>query len=369
MDRVVARAEVLGEQLLLPVDRARAALNRFVLTSALGRGLIRKETRIGAQAVAGIGVAFLLTALAPLLLFAVAPVVLGVPHLAADLRYLVLQPRYRPLVRVLLVAGCVPFVLLRGLPCIGVPIARAAPMEMAFATLCLGAAAIASALGAGRARRLLFVLPAVLALGLVASRHADGARIVFAHAHNVVAIVVWGLLFRARRGARRALVLPVACTAVATLALVGLGLARGPALAATSAFGVQLGTIGGWLAPGLPQRAAVALVLSYVFLQSVHYSIWLGLIPAETVRGEAARSFRMSLRALLRDFGALGLLAVAIVSAATIALGTRDLTRTRDAYLTLSAFHGYLELAVLVIALSGRRDLWSRACRSSAPGS
>lgn len=68
----------------------------------------------------------------------------------------------------------------------------------------------------------------------------------------------------------------------------------------------------------------------------------------------------MSLRALVRDFGARGLLLVALVSGATLLLGTRDLTRTRDTYLTLAAFHGYLELAVLVVAMCGRRDLWPR---------
>jgi hypothetical protein len=195
---------------------------------------------------------------------------------------------------------------------------------------------------------------------------AVGERIVLAHLHNVVAIVLWALLFRARRGASRALVLPVVCIVMSTLALAAFGAVHAESLAATEALGVRLGTIASWLAPGLPLRAGIPLVLSYILLQSVHYSIWLGLVPAEAVRGDAARSFRMSLRALLRDFGALGLLAIALVSVATIALATRDLTRTRDAYLTLSAFHGYLELAVLVIAACGRRDLWvgtrRRAC-------
>jgi hypothetical protein len=355
----VAPFEVLGEQLLLPIDRARALLNRLVLSSTLGRGMRHKETRIAVRALVGLAVTLSLTAMAPLLLFAIGPVLFGVPHLAADLRYLVLQPRYTPTARALVLLGCVPFVLVRGLPIVGVVATCGARVEVAAATVCLLAAAIAAGLSARAPSRLLVVVPLLMALGALAYRHTDGARIVFVHLHNLVAIVLWGLLFRARRGAGRALALPVACTTVATLAMCGWGAVHAESLAATEALGVRLGTIAGWLAPGLPLRAGIPIVLSYILLQSVHYSIWLGLVPAEAVRGDAARSFRMSLRALLRDFGAAGLVAIALFSIGTVALATRNLNATRDTYLTLSAFHGYLELAVLVIAACGRRDLFA----------
>jgi hypothetical protein len=132
------------------------------------------------------------------------------------------------------------------------------------------------------------------------------------------------------------------------------------------AFGLRLSSLASWLAPGLSPRVGSAVVLTYVFLQSVHYTTWLGLVPEEAMRGDATRSFRMSLRALTRDFGGVGLAIVAIASLAMLAFATRDLHHTRDAYLTLSAFHGYLELAALVIALSGRGELYAlrSACAS-----
>jgi len=287
-----------------------------------------------------------------------------VPHLAADVRYLVLRPKYGALVRALLVAGCVPFVLVRLLPVIGVPLPHGALIEIGFASFALVTAALVAGSSARRYGRVAIAVPALVTLGVLALRHADTARIVFAHVHNVVAIVLWMLLFRARRGTRLSTWLPIAFACVATAAVLAFGAGMSDAAIAESTFGLRLSALAGWLAPGLPLRLGVALVLSYVFLQSVHYTIWLGLIPAETVRGEAVRSFRMSLRALLRDFGGIGLLAVAAISLATLAFATRDVNHTRDAYLTLSAFHGYLELAVLVIALCGRRALWMGSART-----
>jgi hypothetical protein len=95
----------------------------------------------------------------------------------------------------------------------------------------------------------------------------------------------------------------------------------------------------------MPQRTALGLGLVYVMLQSVHYSIWLSLIPQDDLRSQGTPSFRMSVRALLRDFPAPWL--AAIVALALLVLGASfvDVHRTRQLYLSLATFHGYLELA------------------------
>jgi len=132
---------------------------------------------------------------------------------------------------VLLVAGAVPFVLVRLLPSIGIGLAHDAQLEMAWATTCLVGAAGAAAISARRYARLAVVTPLLVLTGLTAYRHAELARIVFAHLHNVIAIVLWGLLFRARKGARRAMLAPLICAAVGTVLLVAYALSS-PQLAA-----------------------------------------------------------------------------------------------------------------------------------------
>jgi hypothetical protein len=338
------------DRFVVPLDRARASFYRAILATPLRRAVVHKDTRVLWRAFAGIGLAFALTLVSPLLLFAIAPIVLGVPHLAADLRYLVLQPRHARVARGCLLVGCLPFVALRAFSFAG-----DAPLEMGLATLALVGCAIASSWSARRPAVACLVVPGLVLLGVLAIENAALARIVFAHAHNVIAIVAWGVLFRARRTART-LWLPVAATAIATAVLFAYGVTNGTD---SRAFGLQLSSVASWLAPGLAPRLGGAVVLSYVFLQSVHYTIWLGLVPEDAVRGDASRSFRMSVRALVRDFGGVGLGLVALGSIAILLFATRDLHHTREAYLTLSAFHGYLELAALVIALCGRRDLFA----------
>jgi hypothetical protein len=332
----------IATEVLLPLDRARASVYRVILTTPLRRAVIDKDTRVLWRALVGIGLAFALTIVSPLFLFAVAPIVLGVPHLAADLRYLVLQPRHARAAKIFLVAGCVPFVALRAFPFRG-----DAKVEVLLAMGALFVCAVVTA----RPKRRWIVAPLV-ALGVLAYSDAALARIVFAHAHNVVAMVAWAVLFRARRTPW----LPVAATAIATVALFAYGLASADD---PHAFGLSLSSVASWLAPSLSPRVGGAVVLTYVFLQSVHYTIWLGLVPEDAVRGNATRSFRMSWRAWTADFGTVGLASIAVASIAMVAFATRDLHHTREAYLTLSAFHGYLELAALVVAFGGRGDLYA----------
>jgi hypothetical protein len=365
MERAMTRLAFVGEQLLLPIDRVRASIHRWVLGNALGAGLIRKDVRVAVQAIVAVGIAGVLTLCAPLVLFAVAPVALGVPHLAADVRYLVLAPRYGRAARAWLLVGCASFFMVRLLPLLGLRLRGEASIEIALAVGALGVAAAFAALSANRPARAAIVASAIALIGLFAYRHAEGARLVFAHLHNAIAIVVWALLFRARQARRWTLVVPVAMTAVLTLLLVVHGATHAATLGQAHAFGLSLASVASWLAPGLPLRAGIAIVLTYVFLQSVHYTVWLGLIPTEAVRGQATRSFRMSLRALGQDFGAIGLVVVALLSLAMLGLAAHDLNGTRNTYLTLSAFHGYLELAALVVLACGRRDLWMRDGRVS----
>ena len=96
-----------------------------------------------------------------------------------------------------------------------------------------------------------------------------------------------------------------------------------------------------WMQP----RTALGLGLAFVLLQAVHYSVWLAWIPQEDLRGQGTLSFRMSLRALLRDLGPVWLGLTALLACAVLGASFVDAHRTRQLYLSLSGFHGYLELA------------------------
>jgi hypothetical protein len=336
----------------LPLDRAVAPLDRLrrrvllglVRAPALGALLARRDRRLMVHSVAGVLVAFALAVLAPGMLFVVGPAVFGVAHVAADARYLVLRrslPRWWAAV---LVGGCVALFALRALESAAPGAAGFATAEVAigWAWALAGVAAGAVAAGGEAARRrALLVGPVVAAVGIIAVSNPHLARLVFAHVHNVVAIALWVFLFRARRR--------FALPAVALLAVGSALLLSGVALPwvhfdGPGAERLVDESVFAWPA-WMPQRTAVALGVVFVMLQSIHYSVWLAFIPQDDLRGEGTLSFRMSLRALRRDFPAPLLAVVVVLAAAVLGASFLDVHRTRGLYMSLASFHGYLELA------------------------
>jgi hypothetical protein len=113
------------------------------------------------------------------------------------------------------------------------------------------------------------------------------------------------------------------------------------------AFGMHIDAAKHWLAPGFSEPWSTRLVLSYAFLQSSHYAIWLLLIPQDATRRRGPASFLTTLHRALRDFSALGL-ALILGGALIVAVGAvLDPLATQALYLFVTPFHGYLELAAL----------------------
>jgi len=323
------------ETLLAPADALRTRLYRLVAPWA-GPLFADRDRRVAWIGVGSVGLSFLLTLTVPLWTLALGPVLLGVPHLVSDMRYLVVRPG----------------LLQRG----------------GFALLC-GVPVLATCFGAGPEVGLLAMVPAILgangpawrkgllltvwaALTAFAVGSPLGIRLALLHGHNVMAVALWWWAWR--RTHARAWGVPLLAT-VGTVALL-LGVAE-PVLTALGtwtapATGTTFEAFVWTLSPleGQPVLSA-RLVLVFAFLQSVHYSVWLRLIPEDDRPRAAPRSWRATWRALVEDFGAPPLALMLLLALSVAVHGAWDLTEARLSYLQLAMFHGFLELAVAALWL------------------
>jgi hypothetical protein len=345
---------------LAPLDSVRRALFLAVVRLPwVGPLIARRDSRIGAQAAIGIVVLFLVTARAPGLLYVLGPALLGVAHVASDARYLVIRRTLgRPFLWVL-GAGMVALFASRFVEGFG-------PTRFAFArfevfvgfTLPILAAffgafssrSSSSSSSVPWAPRLALLLPVLGWVAYEAALRPGAARALFAHAHNVIALALWVVLFR-----RRALAAaPAVLLLLVGSALLFSGAAVAP-FSAPSAWDrrfLEEMTMTGVGLPFLSPRWLVGVALCFVFLQSAHYSAWLLWIPQEDTQTEGTTSFRMSARSLLRDFRPWGLSAIVALMVLVVGASWFDVNRTRHIYLSLATFHGYLELALFVFFLA-----------------
>ncbi len=316
---------------LWPLDDLRRAVFRRC-APLVAPYLADRHTRIAWLSAFVLGSSLVGSLLAPLPMLALGPLLLGVPHLVADVRYLVLRPglHRRP-----------------GAWAVGAALLAAAlTRDLSVALLAPVPAALLARGPWGR--RLLAAAPWVLAAAAaVASR--SGAGFAVAQGHNVVAVAIWLLLGSALHG-------PVRARGGAVAGFAGIALAI-----AAGAFDPLLATTARWNLPGaetlrshartVAPFADAALQLRFValfaFAQSVHYGLWLRVIPEEARPRPSTRTWLAAFRALRADVGD-PLLAVALVLAAAFAVvGSGSPAAARDAYLALAFFHGPLEFAVL----------------------
>src|SRR6188472_4040084 len=111
---MVMSATTFTDSLLSPLDRARTALFvRATRVPLLRPVLLEKRRRVPALLLLHASAALVLSVLSPTLLLIAGPLLLGVPHLLADLRYLVLRPALSRALRRLLLGGCAALFLAR----------------------------------------------------------------------------------------------------------------------------------------------------------------------------------------------------------------------------------------------------------------
>ncbi len=311
------------------LDRARAAV-----LSALGRSLAPwfrdRERRVAWTGTLSVAFALVLTLVAPGALLAWGPLVLGVPHLLADGRYLVIR---------------------RGL--LARPWVLALVLGPAAATWFGGGAAVGllALVGAGlSARASTRARCTVVALGVLAALAAGKlgrtADVALAHLHNLVAMALW-LGWRARRGhAHLAVVAAFVGASAAILSGVLDPIAAGALLSSE-----RVNELIPQLSVGNDPVLAVRMTLFFAFAQSVHYGVWLRLIPDEDRERTAPRPFARSLEALARDVSWPVVSLVALLAAALLAWGAVDAHAARDGYLRLASFHGPMELGLFLLLL------------------
>ena len=319
---------------LRPLDRMRASALK-ALGAMAPPLMVRRELRVALWATTIILLALAGTALAPLLMLAIGPIVLGVPHVLADVRYLVVRPGWHRAKRMAPAA-----VLL-------VAVGATASLELGLR------AAAAAVWGASRARsaRTWLVLVCLVVLVALTAAIGPGDRIVFAHVHNVVAVVLWWVWMPRRGVGQRVPVLLY----LAASAAIAAGLLDG---AADSLAGLVPGALGlerhaAELAPGIGDPWATRLVLLFAFAQAVHYGVWLRLVPEDDRPRATPRTFRASWDALVSDFGRPALYATMTLAIGVFAWALVDLAAARTGYLRLALFHGHMELAALSLFAAG----------------
>jgi len=279
----------------------------------------------------GVGIVGLSAMLAlgvPWWLLAVGPVVYGVPHVVADVRYLVVRPGLHRRRHLWIWAG--------------VPLAAAG--SGFWSVPCgLAAAAAVALVSEGPTWKKGAVMVLAAGLATVAFQIGDLSLVCFAHAHNWIALGLWWTWRPRAVGPER--FVPWAFVGVTAGILTGVLVPWGPGSGwAPPGLGAASH---GWLAPGVTEPWATRLVVSYAFAQAVHYGIWLRLVPEEDRPQPTPRGFSASWRALVADLGPVLVWGALVLGLGFAAWAVADLAQARATYFRMAAFHGYLELAAV----------------------
>jgi hypothetical protein len=348
-----------------PLDGVRrAALTRVFRNRPVRFALSSRDRRIAWIVCIHACLAFTLTMLFSAPLLVLLPLLLGVPHVVADLRYLVLRRIAEPRARAWIIAGCAA---LMGVNVFGLlsPRFDVARAEITLGTVVVGAAGLVAFASNPRAwasrdtARGILVIGTVAILGWTARLHPRDALVLLIHLHNAIALVAWLWLFRARV---RSVLLPLAVVSTAAALLAGGAFVPAALrIGVWQGFGTNLLVAADVLAPGVPGTLGVGLALSFIFMQSVHYLVWLVLIPSDERLSGGSVSFRRSFRDLVADLGALGAALAVGAWALVLCFGAVAPFRTRNTYLAIASFHVWLELAVLVVFAVGGRIRTPRA--------
>jgi hypothetical protein len=297
-----------------------------------------RDRRVVAFALIAFAFAFAGTATGPGYMLLLGPVIVGVPHLVFEARYLFFQHAQ-----------------LRRVALVGVLAAQTALVFAGVGIYTLGVATIAALAVTGSLSSKKAI--AIGALSLLAAVGAivgpDWSRFLLLHLHNCVPIAVW-LLWRERP---RWASIAVTALFAAGIVLIFAGALDG--LSLRRPFGehvFSLTKITDAVAAGFGGEWRHRFLLFFCFTQAAHYAIWLRLIPEEARERPTPRSWRMSWHAFKRDASSnIARLCVIASIAVPLVAVVGGVVRTRALYVTASEFHATVE-AILIAVVFVRRD-------------
>jgi hypothetical protein len=342
--------------LIAPFDRLRASLLLAVAPRARSL-VVDRDRRVAVVGSILMVTALLSTSTLPIWFLALGPIVWGVPHVVSDFRYLVARPGYhrRPWVVLAMLGGIVA-----GGFGLGV---RGA----------LGGAAVAILVARTTWTRRAIGLAVIGALvGVCQWAGPFMADLVFAHAHNAVGVGLWWA-WRRRSGRLHWIPLVLfgaGCALILTGTMAPLAELTGGFVAPWTRLTAQ--SLSWGLSTGPFGPMTLRLLLLYAFAQTVHYVVWLRLVPEDDRPSPTPRSFLQSYRALRADLGSL-MLWIAVLSALAFAVWAAfNVGQARNGYIRIAFFHGYLELAAaallwaegtLTLSAASSRYPWKKAIR------
>ncbi len=330
-------------QLARPLDGFRH--RAIVASGPLGRRLVRdRELRIRLSFGLTLSVVMTLVLYAPAWPLALSPILLGVPHVLGDLRYLWFRPqRHRKLL-----FNLIAFPLLA--------IGGGSGM-VGFAFL---AATLIVLIAPGPVVRRMLAAILFGTVGILCAVFPRPAALVFAHGHNVIGIALF-LAWRPRgRSELAAFLVPLGVMlAILWLPSTHSYLQQSGALD-RSVGNVEFYDVGALMLGSLHVSLLVPLTLSFALLQGVHYGVWLRFIPEEDRGASTSRTFRRTFLALRRDLGVAVLALSGFAMVAVMAWAFVDLGAARSGYLRAASFHGQLELVALALLIAeGRPARWT----------
>lgn len=316
-------------------------------TAELAVARDRGATGFGVARSAAVAVVAALALAAPLWLLLLTPLVLGVPHVAQDVRLLWLRlPGGLPR-RVMFCAG-IPLLLLvvrRALYVAEMPLSDFGGIrfEIGIGLCALFGAALATP--STFARRAL-VLPSLSVLALLALAWPYEAQLLFGHLHNLIALLLVVALGASQGSISRRIGFLATCLIGAAIVASdpAVEFARSSTLDQLVPAAFHWNSLERALAPGLAPDIATRLVLVFAFAQALHYAAWLSWLPSVTRPATTLR----------KDLGPILTLGFTAIGVAVLVSACFDPIATRTGYLSLVLFHGWLELAVIVFLVSKR---------------
>ncbi|CAN5729980.1 hypothetical protein BH11MYX4_BH11MYX4_15690 [soil metagenome] len=334
--------ERIERALVVPTLHGLDALRRFVLarTAGISRPFVRsRNVRVLGRSFVACAVALVLAGYATGYLLLFGPILFGAAHLAVEARYLLFQPRRDR--RVLAAVGVMAVFAVTGLgiyavgPCI------------------LVALLLLRARDDGPSRRDKWIA-CFAALAIACSAVAPSwSRFLLLHLHNLLAVAVWAA-WRKRPVAVSAAV--TCMVSAALLCILAGGFDHAVVRTPLSDHVFSLTKITDAVAAQFHGPWRHRLLMAFAFSQSLHYAVWLRLVPEEARARETPRPWSSSWLALKEDVGArtaiLCVVAVLAVPLLALLLGA---VRVRSLYVTASEFHATVEL--LLVAMLARRTV------------